>query len=81
MENSKIGTKEAIYIILSISIAHTILSMPRNILLNTKSAVILNLAFVCFVLIGISIFVVKLFKNFPRFRYIRYFRISWWKKI
>jgi len=65
MNNSKIGTKDAIYMTLTISIAHTILSMPRNILLNTKSAVIINLVFVCFILISISVFVVKLFKNFP----------------
>lgn len=73
MNDLKIGTKEAIYITLTISIAHTILSMPRNILLNTKSAVILNLVFVCFILIALSIFIVKLFKNFPRARYSRYF--------
>ena len=73
MDNSKIGTKEAIFIILTISIAHTILSMPRNILSNTKSAVILNLLFVTVILIGICFLVVKLFKNFPRFRYSRYF--------
>ena len=65
MNISKIGTKEAIYMTLTISIAHTILSMPRNILLNTKSAFILNLVFVCFILIGITSLVVKLFKNFP----------------
>lgn len=73
MDDSKIGTKEAIFIILTISIAHTILSMPRNILSNTKSAVILNLLFVTVILIGICFLVVKLFKNFPRFRYFRYF--------
>ena len=73
MDDSKIGTKEAIFIILTISIAHTILSMPRNILSNTKSAVILNLLFVTVILIGICFLVVKLFKNFPRFRYSRYF--------
>lgn len=65
MNNSKIGTKEAIFIILTISIAHTILSMPRNILSTTKSAAIINLIYICIILISICLLVVKLFKNFP----------------
>lgn len=73
MGDSKIGTKEAIFSILTISIAHTILSMPRNILSNTKSSVILNLVFVCAILIGLCFFIIKLFKNFPRIRHTRYF--------
>ena len=73
MGDSKIGTKEAIFTILTISIAHTILSMPRNILINTKSSVIINLVFVGIILIGVCFFIIKLFKNFPRFRFTRYF--------
>lgn len=73
MNNSKIGTKEAISLILTIAIAHTILSMPRNLLSNVKTSILLNLIFVGLVLVGIVLLIVKLFKNFPRFRYIRYF--------
>jgi len=65
MDNSKIGSKEAIFVILTISIAHTILSMPRNILLNTKSSIIINLVFVGIVLIGLCFLIIRLFKNFP----------------
>lgn len=79
MNDSKIGTKEAIALILTIAISHTILSMPRNLLSNIKSSILLNLVFVSFILVCICYVVVKLFKNFPRFRYSRYFRISWWK--
>lgn len=67
MDNSKIGTKEAVALILTIAITHTILSMPRNLLSNIKSSILLNLVFVSFILIGIAIIVVKLFKIFPRF--------------
>ena len=65
MNESKIGTKEAIGLILTIAIAHTIISTPRRLLYEMKSAVLLNLIFVVFILIGIVIVVCKLFKNFP----------------
>ncbi len=80
MNDYKIGTKEAIALILTIAIAHSILSMPRNLLSNIKSSILLNLVLVTFILILIAFIVVKLFKNFPRFRYLRYFRIPRWKE-
>lgn len=73
MNDSKVGTKEAIALILTISITHTILSVPRNLLSDIKCSILLNLAFVSLVLLGVIFIVVKLFKNFPRIRYIRYF--------
>lgn len=73
MSDSKIGTKESIALILTISITHTILSVPRNLLSNVKCSILLNLVFVSLVLLGIVFVVVKLFKNFPRLRYIRCF--------
>ena len=81
MNNSKIGTKEAIALVLTIAISHTILSMPRNLLSNVKTSILLNLIFVSLILVGVVFLVVKLFKNFPRFRYIRYFWIFGWKDI
>lgn len=65
MNDSKIGTKEAIALILTISIVHSILSMPRNLLSNVRSSILLNLVFVSLILIGIAFIIVKLFKNFP----------------
>ncbi len=73
MSDSKIGTKESIALILTISITHTILSVPRNLLSNVKCSILLNLVFVSLVLLGVVFVVVKLFKNFPRLRYIRCF--------
>ncbi len=67
MNNSKIGTKEAIALILTIAISHTIISMPRNLLSNIKSSILLNLVFVSIIVICICYVIIKLFKNFPRF--------------
>lgn len=65
MTKSKIGTIEAIMLILTIIVTHTIMSSPREILVSTKSATILNLIFVSILAIAISFFIVKLMKNFP----------------
>lgn len=64
MTKSKIGTMEAIMLILTIVITHTLLSRPREILVSTKSATILNLIFVSIIAIAISLLIVKLMKNF-----------------
>ena len=64
MTKSKIGTTEAIMLILTIVITHTLLSRPREILVSTKSATILNLLFVSILAIIISLFIVRLMKNF-----------------
>ena len=73
MTKSKIGTLEAIMLILSIVVTHTILSMPREILVSSKSAAIINLIFVSIIAIAISYLIVRLLKNFPRIRPYRYF--------
>ena len=64
MTKSKLGTLEAIMLILSIVVTHTILSLPREILVATKSATIINLIFVSIIAILFSYLVVKLIKNF-----------------
>lgn len=65
MTKSKIGTLEAIMLVLTMIVAHTILSMPRNILVASKSATLINLIFVSILAISISYLIVKLLKNFP----------------
>jgi len=65
MTKSKIGTLEAIMLILTIVVTHTILSLPRTILVSTKSASIINLIFVSILAIFISCFIVKLMRKFP----------------
>lgn len=65
MSKSKIGTVEAIMLILTIVVTHTILSLPRDLLTATKSATILNLIYVSIIAVLIAYLIFKLFKRFP----------------
>lgn len=65
MSDSKIGTREAVALILTIAIAHTIVSIPSNLLHNMKSAALLNLIYVGLILTAIIVLVVKMFRRFP----------------
>ena len=65
MSKSKIGTIEAIMLILTITVIHTMLSLPHDILSMQKSASILNLIYVGFIAITIAFVIYKLLKNFP----------------
>lgn len=67
MNDTKIGIKEAVSLILTIAIAHVILSTPRRLLATMKSAVLLNLIYISILLILIVLLIVKLFKKFPGF--------------
>lgn len=69
MSNTKIGTFEAITTILTIIVAHTILSLPKNILTDMKSASIINIIYVSIIVIGLGYLIFRLLHNFPRFRY------------
>ena len=64
MSSSKISTLEAIMLVLSIIVTHTILSLPRNILVLTKSATLINLIYVSIIAILISYLTYKIFKKF-----------------
>lgn len=64
MTKSKIGTLEAIMLILIVIVTHTISSLPRETLVLTKSATIINLVFVSFLAILFSYLLVRLMKNF-----------------
>ena len=65
MTKSKIGTVEAVMMILAIVVTHTILSLPREIVVTTKSAAIINLIYVSIIAIIISYLIAKMLKNFP----------------
>ncbi len=64
MTKSKIGTIEAIMLVLTIIVTQTISSLPREILVSSKSATIINLIFVSTLAILFSYLMVKLMKNF-----------------
>lgn len=64
MSNSKIGTIEAIFIILTIVISHSTLSLPRNLISQTKSGTILNIIFITIIAVVFSYLIFRLMKNF-----------------
>lgn len=64
MSNSKISTVEAISIVLTIFVAHTLVTLPRNLLVSTKSSTIINLIFVSIIAIIFTLIIYKLFKSF-----------------
>ena len=45
MSKTKIGTTEAILIILTVIIAHSVLSLPRDMIVRTQSAIIIKFTF------------------------------------
>lgn len=65
MNHSKIGTLEAIMLIICVIIVHTVLSLPKSLLDLTKSATILNIVYVTFVVLIFIYVVCKLLKHFP----------------
>lgn len=65
MTSSKLNTIEAIMLVFTIVVAHTLLSLQRNILALTKSATLLNLIYVSIIAILITYFIYKLISKFP----------------
>ena len=65
MNHSRIGTLEAICLILSVIIIRTVLSLPKNILELTNSASIINLIYVGIIAILLIYLICRLFKKFP----------------
>ncbi len=65
MSKYKIGNLEAIMLVLIIVVTHTISSLPRQLLISTKSATILNLIYVSIVATLLAFLIFKLFKKFP----------------
>ena len=65
MNHSKIGTLEAIMLVVCVIIIHTVLSLPKTLLDLTKSATILNIIYVTFIVLLFIYIVCRLFKHFP----------------
>lgn len=65
MSYSKIGTFEAIMLILSVVIVHTVLSLPKSLLNLTGSATFINIIYVSILAFIIIFIICKLLKNFP----------------
>ena len=78
MFDTKLNPAESISIILTIFVAHTLVLIPRNLLVSTKSAIIINLIYVGMIVLALTVLIVKLFKKFPRMWHNRYCWISRW---
>lgn len=65
MNNTKIGTVQAILIILLALVVHTVLSLPKTLIENTKTSVLLNLIYVTVIVLLFVYIIYRLFKNFP----------------
>lgn len=65
MNHSKIGTLEAIMLIITVIIIHTVLSLPKTLLDLTKSSTILNIVYVTIIVLVFIYIVCRLLKHFP----------------
>lgn len=64
MPDTKITTKEAIMLIISIIVAHTIVTLPATLLKNSESGAILNLIYVSILALIFAYLIYILFKKF-----------------
>ena len=65
MENTKIGSIAATFMVLTIIINHIALSFPKNILDSTGSATPLNLIYISILAIILVVLICNLLKPFP----------------
>ena len=64
MLKSRIGTAEAVLTIITIIIAHSILSLPRDMIVRTQSATIINIIYITILCTLFSLLLSKLLKKF-----------------
>ena len=64
MTDSKITSTEAIFLVVTIFVAHTLSSLPQNLINNTKSSTIINLIYIGIIVTLISYLIYRLLKNF-----------------
>lgn len=64
MTKNKIGTIEAVMLILTIIIARSILSLPRDMIVRTQSATIINIIYITVLCTLFSLLLSRLLKNF-----------------
>lgn len=65
MSKSKIGTIEAILIVLSVLAPFTVISLPRTIINEIKSSSLLNIVYITIICLVIVFLIYKLFRKFP----------------
>lgn len=65
MNKIKLGSFEAIAVILTITIAHSILTLPKSIITSVGSSTLINVAFVSIVAFIFCLVIYKLLSKFP----------------
>ena len=65
MNTSRIGIAEAIMLILSFVVAHTVLSLPKALVDTTRSSTLLNIVYISIFAIIFVYFICKILKKFP----------------
>ena len=64
MPDLKITTKQAIMLVVTVIVSHTIVTLPTTLLKETKSATILNLIYVSILALILAYLIYRLFKKF-----------------
>lgn len=65
MENGKLSNFEAIAVVLSVTLTHSVLTLPKTIMSTTGSSALLNIAFVSLIAFVLCIVIYKLLNFFP----------------
>ena len=63
--STKMGSIEAIFLVLSVMINHIILNLPKDILTTTGSASLINLLYISLIVLVVIYLIGKLLKRFP----------------
>ena len=65
MDNSKLSTFEAIAVILTVTLAHSVLTLPKAIMSEAGSSVLLNIAYISVIAFVFCLVIYKLLSKFP----------------
>lgn len=65
MTKTKIGSLEAIMLVLTVVVSHSFLSLPNEILSNYTSASLINLVYIGILAVLLILLIAKLFNKFP----------------
>ena len=64
-ESYKIGSIEAIFLVLTITVNHIITNLPKALIAQTGTATLLNIVFLTIIVLGIVFLISKLLRHFP----------------
>lgn len=65
LDNSKLSTFEAIAVVLTVTLTHSILTLPKAIMSTTGSSVLLNIAYISIIAFVFCLIIYKLLSKFP----------------